>query len=38
MLGLLTAFFLCYGDAAWGWWVIWFVLEFGELFKFIRKN
>ena len=38
MLGLLTAFFLYYGDAPWGWWVIWCILEFGELVKFIRNS
>jgi|GEM_PF-2774780 hypothetical protein len=38
MLGLLTAFFLYYGDAAWWWWLVWFILEIGELVKFIRNS
>ena len=23
MLAILTAFFLYYGDAGWGWWFVW---------------
>jgi hypothetical protein len=38
MIGLLTAFFLYYGDANWWWWAVWFVLEVGELVKFIRNS
>jgi len=38
MIGLLTAFFLFYGDAHWVWWVLWFILEIGELVKFIRNS
>jgi len=38
MIGLLTAFFFYYGDAHWIWWVIWAILEVGELIKFIRNS
>lgn len=33
MIGLLTAFMLVHGDASWWWWVLWGVLEIGELMK-----
>jgi len=38
MIGLLTAFFLYYGDAGFGWWVVWFILEIGEFIKFVRNS
>lgn len=31
MLSLLTAFFLYYGDAHWGWWIVWSVLTVHHL-------
>jgi len=37
MIGLLTAFFLYYGDAAWWWWGIWAILELGAFVKKINK-
>jgi len=36
MIGLLTAFFLYYGDAAWWWWGIWAILELGAFVKEIN--
>jgi len=38
MIGLLTAFFLFHGDAEWYWWVIWGIIELGELANFVRNH
>jgi hypothetical protein len=38
MIGLLTAFVLIRGDAEWYWWVIWLLIEFGEILKDINKK
>lgn len=36
MIGLLTAFFLYYGDATAGWWVAYGFLAFINFVKFCR--
>lgn len=36
MIGLLTAFVLVHGDASLWWWVLWAVLEVGELMKAVK--
>ena len=38
MVGLLVAFFLYHGEAHWIWWVIWAIIEFGELANFVRNH
>lgn len=33
MIGLLTAFFLYYGDAHWGWWIGWVLIELNDFVR-----